>query len=522
MKNPKNKTKPDAPVSILSAWTTIVWNSRFRIPLIIFSAFTLAVFAVWQSIPEGSRTDLIRWVGGKVAEKADLRVEVRGASTSDQAVALSRVRHDVAQMFMSHMSVVAGDNAATSARNRLEIELKSPPGISDLYISASLNDARGMLVATLPDVRVQTMDLDAAAPLILYGLDVSPKSLEPLHTKDRPTLSLEAYAKYEAGRRAYSRANFERALALFQEAINLDPRFAMAYWTVGELLKKRPYLISNDRDEAYWKARASEISADHPKWPLDPSGTGNPVPALRSLLLNTRADSTQGYEFTTAYSSDYAIRVLYWRFPASGFDIEIFAQSAPTGISLQELAKSKSAILAVNGGFYEIDNERRTRPTGLVIVGGWTDPGDHPNLGGSGVLYRQNGVWHIVPIEEFLRRQPNEPFDYALQAGPRLVERGGLRGIRSDNGSAVSRTAICLEGDQLGVLIVDGDITLFQLSDLMATPTGQGGLGCEVALNLDGGPSTQASYLMQGKRIQVGSENPPSIPIALVVQRAKS
>jgi hypothetical protein len=43
------------------------------------------------------------------------------------------------------------------------------------------------------------------------------------------------------------------------------------------------------------------------------------------------------------------------------------------------------------------------------------------------------------------------------------------------------------------IIAVDGGLSLYQLATLLAAPAADGGLGCDVALNLDGGPSTQAS-----------------------------
>lgn len=70
------------------------------------------------------------------------------------------------------------------------------------------------------------------------------------------------------------------------------------------------------------------------------------------------------------------------------------------------------------------------------------------------------------------------------------------------------------------MLVIDGGVTLSQLSVLMSTPKDQGGLGCDAALNLDGGPSTQMAYVDGERQINVKSTDVAMpIPNAIVVRK---
>ena len=249
-----------------------------------------------------------------------------------------------------------------------------------------------------------------------------------------------------------------------------------------------------------------------------PPGAATPIAALQALLRSARPEPIDGYYFINTYSDYYNIRLLYWEFPQDEFDIRVAVQTKATGNSIEEIRGSQAAIFAVNGGFFEIDAGKRIDPTGLVIVGGTINPGRRPQSGGSGVLYRRSGSWHIGDIGELRTRINEMKIEYALQNGPILVQAGGVRGVRTDNGSAVNRTAICLRDGRFGVLVVAGEITLSQLSQLMSLRTDQGGFGCDTALNLDGGQSTQASYLRDGQPVLIGSDAPPLIANAIVVR----
>jgi hypothetical protein len=70
------------------------------------------------------------------------------------------------------------------------------------------------------------------------------------------------------------------------------------------------------------------------------------------------------------------------------------------------------------------------------------------------------------------------------------------------------------------IVAVDGGLSLYQLAVLMATPPDQGGLGCDVALNLDGGPSTQAVSRAGAQELDVFGGT--TVQNALIIQAKPS
>ena len=153
-------------------------------------------------------------------------------------------------------------------------------------------------------------------------------------------------------------------------------------------------------------------------------------------------------------------------------------------------------------------------PSGLLIVDGKEIAPEHER-GGSGIVYaNDNGVFigYRKDLADHSRMK------YALQVGPVLVDSGGKVGVANKQHDRQNRSAICRRGDTFVVVAVAGGLSLFQLASLLAAPLSEGGIGCDVALNLDGGPSTQAEFRSGGRRITVEGGSP--VANALIVSPA--
>ena len=74
-----------------------------------------------------------------------------------------------------------------------------------------------------------------------------------------------------------------------------------------------------------------------------------------------------------------------------------------------------------------------------------------------------------------------------VQGIPRLVVDGRVQPLKAQ---VAERTAVCAEGSVI-VLVVSTRAGTTAFARFLADPPEKGGLGCRVALNLDGGPSTQ-------------------------------
>jgi uncharacterized protein YigE (DUF2233 family) len=156
--------------------------------------------------------------------------------------------------------------------------------------------------------------------------------------------------------------------------------------------------------------------------------------------------------------------------------------------ALDTVLTRTSASFVVNGGFFDPDG----KPVGLVVSEGAVVSKLARSLSG-GVLTSDGAHVELFPAEGF--SLPDGGI-FAIQCRPRLVvER--TPNVKSDDGKRAERTALCTRdaGRTLDVVIVrgsdDGESpgpSLFALARHLAD------VGCESALNLDGGPSTGAAW----------------------------
>ena len=157
-------------------------------------------------------------------------------------------------------------------------------------------------------------------------------------------------------------------------------------------------------------------------------------------------------------------------------------------------ALAPGAQLVMNAGYFTPEY----RPTGLLVSGGKILSAFVSSGGpaGSGVLVVNDGQVQLLRREDVGAR-PFKGTDFAVQAGPRLIESDGAPGIRSDDGQHANRSFI--GADTRGWLVLgvvhraDGGMgggpSLFELQRLLLQLDDED-RGLAFALNLDGGPST--------------------------------
>ena len=187
-------------------------------------------------------------------------------------------------------------------------------------------------------------------------------------------------------------------------------------------------------------------------------------------------------------------RLRVWSFDPALWRMRI-APAPPQGFSVQEIAPGTG--LAINGGYFRFGKgagSRRLEPTGLVIANGRRL---HRQGGGSAVIF---DTGRTIGISWAKERSAWQNARAALQAGPFIVDPGGRIGINRKRGPRARRSAVCLRpSGEVLVVAVTGGISLHELARTLAAPP-PGGYGCERAINLDGGTSTQV-FARFGNRI---------------------
>lgn len=208
---------------------------------------------------------------------------------------------------------------------------------------------------------------------------------------------------------------------------------------------------------------------------VEPPDTGWQVlqPGLERRMIRLYNDENQHIE-----------SLYIWRLEQSLFRLDVAYQETPQ--SLEDWQAETNALLVVNGGFYSVENERYF-PNGLTIVDGQTTGSSYVSFG---------GMLAIGPTSAELRSLVETPYDptehllAGLQSFPLLVKPGGELGFPAqfEDNLRARRTVIAQDraGRILFIITPRGHFTLHQLS-LSLT---ESDLDLDIAMNLDGGPST--------------------------------
>lgn len=157
-----------------------------------------------------------------------------------------------------------------------------------------------------------------------------------------------------------------------------------------------------------------------------------------------------------------------------------------TLLNLEDWQKETDALMVVNGGFFREENEKPV-PNGLTIINGQAFGSSYDSFGGMLAIDDQGAELRWLAQEPYV---PGEPLRAGLQSFPVLVKPGGEIGFLAEfeDNVRARRTVIAQDKDSRILFIVTprGHFTLHQLSLFL---TGSD-LNLDVALNLDGGPSS--------------------------------
>jgi exopolysaccharide biosynthesis protein len=149
---------------------------------------------------------------------------------------------------------------------------------------------------------------------------------------------------------------------------------------------------------------------------------------------------------------------------------------------LAEMMRNEKCLAGVNGGYFD----EKFAPIGLRIANGqMIAPLQRARLI-TGVLVASSRGVQIVRAREFSRRSGATT---AIQCGPFLVDRSQPIGGLNDSRPA-RRTFAATTNSVRALVGVCSDVSLAELSKILATASFAEDLRIERALNLDGGSST--------------------------------
>ena len=158
----------------------------------------------------------------------------------------------------------------------------------------------------------------------------------------------------------------------------------------------------------------------------------------------------------------------------------------PQGKDLEAWQSASGAAVVVNGGYFQRADDTFL-PAGLIVVGGKAMGDSYGSFAGM-LAIRNDG-----PELRWLKTKPydsQEPLTAALQSFPILIKPGGLIGFpqESEDNITARRTVVGQDRNGKMVFLVAslGYFTLRQLSMYLY----ESDLELDIAMNLDGGPST--------------------------------
>ena len=182
------------------------------------------------------------------------------------------------------------------------------------------------------------------------------------------------------------------------------------------------------------------------------------------------------------------VEILAFRINPGDYAFSVGLQGDDDGDRVDAIGEREGAALVVNGGFFGIDNTgKKLIPVGLLVQGSralskpWTRSGGH--------LIIEAGSPRIEPTG---RKAPSADGDI-IQSKPVMIEPGGRWAMRINRGNLEKRTLVCLleTGEVILLLVTRGGLSLYEAAWLFRSPRRGGVYGCDAALALDGGGSTQ-------------------------------
>jgi uncharacterized protein YigE (DUF2233 family) len=182
-------------------------------------------------------------------------------------------------------------------------------------------------------------------------------------------------------------------------------------------------------------------------------------------------------------------QIVLLRLEPDSFSFRVaYRPGAPQSIATWQA--ETGALLVVNGGFFT----ETYHATGLVIVEGQASGASYGDFAGMLAIDERGPELRWLGERPY---NPDEPLHYALQSFPMLVRPGGQVGFPQEDGVVARRTAVAQDenGRFLFIFAPWGSLSLHAFSRWLV----ESDLALDIALNLDGGPSTGMLLLPEGR-----------------------
>jgi Phosphodiester glycosidase len=504
-RKPKPSTPPKTFTEAILRLIGPLWNKWYGVPVVLLVLF---VVGVWQVLNEGQRRAVVVYVFDTyyqmVTESYDIVITdidtTQVKNSGHRSLWLfNPVPMELQAAFAEtgHSVFVNDTGGRRSSKFTLETELFSDATSATLILK--LHDAQNRLLAEsimTDPIEFFEQVRSALGETLLYGLDFDKYTLTRRYSLPRRRATLEAYALFLEARDQEAKNAPARAIDLMREAVKRDDSFAMGFWYLGTLLKRQN---KHDPEAKKMNVYADQLDLDHPR--IDDTAR-NPVLALLDASDKVSFERLNQYvELKIVEQPDYDIKIAAWRIDPAGVNLKLSVQLDAHGNRVDEIRKRDHGILAVNAGFFESDSQNRLNPAYPLKIGDAVfRPYQGENFGGA--LAISDGAVNIF-TPSTTREHFAEVRDL-VYSKPLMLEPGHKFVMLYNDYDRRNRTAVCTTNDhRLIVLVVDGGLSLYELADFLSDRHGRQGLPCDAALALTGGPSTQASFSLAERTLDI-------------------
>jgi tetratricopeptide (TPR) repeat protein len=483
-----------------------LWGKWYGTPIILL---VLLSFGVWRTLSEGQQravlASVVAFYDDMSAVKYDVAIDDLDLTRVDKSADpyLSFFRPVTIQLQRSfdgtRNSTFVNDSSA-----RIKSSFTLTPSLTfaapKATVTLALHDARGGLVAESQIAgRIDFFKKirGCLGSALLHALDFDKYTLARTHPLARRKVKPDAYALFLAAQDLESgnqRARPE-AIELMKEAVERDENFATGYFYLAALLKREGRAAEATANENH----ANELDPDHPQ--ID-DFSRNPVPRLLDASEKVQWERlNDNIELKVVHDRDYDIHVFAWRVDPTGVTLKLVIGKDSKGEDVQEIRRRENAILAVNAGWFSSDNQNYLSPEYALKVGGTIFNPYRGEIAGGALAIEGGGVKILTPqhIEENLVTAKD-----LVYSKPVMLEPGRKFAMIYNDYDRRSRTAVCTTPEgKLILLVVTGNVSLYELAQFLSDRYGRQGLPCDAALALTGGPVTQASFALGERSIDI-------------------
>lgn len=175
-----------------------------------------------------------------------------------------------------------------------------------------------------------------------------------------------------------------------------------------------------------------------------------------------------------------------FRISPEKFAFKIGIQEHPKGERAGRIGPRLDAMLVINAGFFGMSKNGKLFPVGLMSSSGIA----------GGKAWRTSGGYLVFGERPFIRpSDKGKPVssDEFVQSKPVLIEPGGRWAMNRNSNIRKKRSLFCLQSDGKIVisLVTGAGLSLYEAGWLLRSPKDGGYFGCDSAIAMDGGGSTQ-------------------------------